>query len=192
MNRHARLTTAAALLFAAVQASGADWPPPQLGSPVIDKPLQRVATGKAYYLKVIHVYDAALYTADGRARFDAQTLDAGLCLQLRYLRTIRADQLIEAADTALASLSTPPTPAQQAGIATIHAAYRQVDEGDRYTLCTQGTRTWLRRDDRDGPGETVAQVDQPGFGALYLGIWLGPHALSPKLRDALLAQSSDD
>lgn len=165
-----------------VMAADGNWPPAQLSIEGLQTPLRLAQTGKAYYLRVIHVYDAALYTTDGHAAFDSQTLGRGICLQLRYLREIRADQLIEASDTSLANLDPPPDDALQAGIARIHAAYRDVKEGDRYTLCAQGTRTWLMRD-----GTQVASLDQPGFGALYLGVWLGPHALSPKLREALLA-----
>ena len=64
----------------------------------------------------------------------------------------------------------------------LHLAYRPVEKGDCYVLQydpEQGTRLVLNQ-------QSLITITEPGFKAVYFGIWLGDDPLSPRLKDNLL------
>jgi hypothetical protein len=145
--------------------------------PTPDLSLRGESIGKWIFFSI---YDAKLYLpAQSQA---SQVLSESLPgrLQICYLREIRKDQLIEAAQHVLDDLSLSET--QQAQINALHAAYRDVKEGDCFVMDYQ-PRTGLTLYFN---GQPVHQESDPSFKATYWQVWLGQQPLSERVRDQLL------
>ncbi len=142
--------------------------------------LERKASAPVHYARVIHVYDAALY---GPPELPAPALaerSATACLVIEYRLAVSAERLREAAETVLRRQQTDLTPLAPR-IARLHAAYRDVTEGDRFALChapQAGTTLWLN-------GRELVTVEGDDFARAYFGIWLGEKPIAPPLREAV-------
>lgn len=146
-----------------------------------DTVLELKGTGDVYYARLIHVYDAALY---GPAQTPAPELlasGAPACLELVYRVGLDRDKFVLAAERILARQHADLSPLRPR-IDALHAAYRDVSEGDRYRLCyTPEVGTELALNDT-----ALIRIEGEDFARTYLGIWLGAQPLSDRLRDALL------
>ena len=94
---------------------------------------------------------------------------------------VSAERLREAADTVLRRQQVDLAPLA-ARVARLHAAYRDVAEGDRFTLChapQTGTTLLLN-------GEALVSIEGDDFAQAYFGIWLGEEPIAPRLREAVL------
>jgi len=146
-----------------------------------DRQLELRSTGSAYYARFIHVYDAALYApADTRPE---QLLDSATakCLALSYRVSLKGSDIRKAAEKVLSRQHADLAP-WEADLARLHAAYRDVGDGDEYALCHHprtGTELSLN-------GVPLTRIETPGFDALYFGIWLREDAISRSLRDDLV------
>lgn len=145
-----------------------------------------IGTGKAYYLKFIQVYDAALYSEDLPGGEDILSTNVSKCLHLQYSVAIEKDDFITAANNVL-KRQYPIKKLDRVSneIAALHDGYRSVSKGDRYTLC-------YNREDKtttlDLNGERLVSIQSPEFAGIYFSIWLGSHApLDENLRQSLLA-----
>lgn len=148
-----------------------------------DHALQRIGSGTARYAGIIRVYDAALYAPARSARADILDTDVPKRLEIVYHRSIEAELLAEAAQHTLERQHGPDVLERwRSAIQKLHAAYRDVSDGDRFALAvTPGQGVALEFNGRE-----VARIDEPEFGRIYFGIWLGDMPLSASLRDALL------
>jgi hypothetical protein len=148
-----------------------------------DTNLVRLGQGTARYARFIPVYDAALYIDQNAGSRDY--LDPGIAkrLDIVYRTSIKASDMITAAEHALARQHSDATLARwRAEIDALHAAYRDVRSGDRYALVFQpGEGLWLEFNDKP-----VIHIAAAGFAQLYLGIWLGDPPLSERLKQALI------
>ena len=153
-----------------------------------DTSLVRLGQGTAHYARFIPVYDAALYIDHNAGSQDY--LDPGTAkrLDIVYRTSIKASDMITAAERTLARQHSDVTLARwRAEIDALHAAYRDVSSGDRYTLVFQpGDGLWLEFN-----GKPVIHVAAAGFSQLYLGIWLGDPPLSERLKQALINHSGN-
>ena len=143
--------------------------------------LERKASAPVHYARIFHVYDAALY---GPAELPARALAAvpvTACLVIEYRMDVSAARLREAAETVLRRQQADLTPLA-ARIARLHAAYRDVVEGDRFALChaPESGTTLLLND------EVLVTVEGDDFARAYFGIWLGEEPIAPPLREAVL------
>jgi hypothetical protein len=153
-----------------------------------DTHLVRLGQGTAHYARFIPVYDAALYIDQDAGSQDY--LDPGTAkrLDIVYRTSIKAGDMITAAERTLARQHSDATLARwRAEIDALHAAYRDVSSGDHYALVFQpgdGLRLEFN-------GKPVIHVAAAGFAQLYLGIWLGDPPLSERLKQALLNPSGN-
>ena len=146
--------------------------------------------GEVRYLGFIKVYDAALYadTANGgQVVMDAET---SRCLKLTYDVSLAVKDFVLGAETILARQhSLEGISKLRKEIDMLHAAYRDVQKGDSYSLCynaPQGVTTLSLNDT-----ELVA-VPSKEFAEAYFGIWLGAvQPIDEKLRDQLLSGSGN-
>lgn len=150
---------------------------------IAEHTLRRIGTGTARYAGVIRVYEAALYAPSASTR--AQILDAAVPrrLEIVYRRPLDAQLLAAVAAQTLERQHGAETLRHwQAQIDSLHAAFRDVSDGDRLALTMAPEHgLWLEFNGRE-----VARINKPQFGRLYFGIWLGDPPLSASLRDALL------
>ena len=143
--------------------------------------------GTANYL-LFEVYEARLYLPAAIAASAALQSETRRRLSLRYKLAIKRNDIELAAWSTLQKqwpaevLSSKKTLLDQ-----LHAAMRDVNEGDVYTL-----------DYRPEQGLTLSLNDQAVWqggdarlAEMYFGIWLGEAALSPELRLALLGNTQD-
>ncbi len=131
-----------------------------------------------------NLYTAALYAPSGTHSSAAVLADIPKSLILHYHRTIRADQIIKAAEHNLRKNPANDMTALRSDIDTLHEAFVNVEKGDTYELKYE-----------PGKGTTLlfngeAKITVPGFDfhRAYFGIWLSDYSINSKLRDGLLGQ----
>lgn len=147
-----------------------------------DRELQRKGSDAVHYARLFHVYDAALYVPIGVAPVEVTAGPAPACLVIAYRMSVPAKRLRGAADAVLQRQVDDIRPLA-ARIARLHAAYRDVEDGDRYTLCyAPGHGTTLELND-----ELLVTVEGGDFARAYFGIWLAEEPIAPRLRETLLA-----
>lgn len=148
-------------------------------------PLYLAGLGTARYL-LWRVYEAALYLPPGTTPTAALDESTPRCLELRYLREVKAADIRRTADTILARQLDADTLARlRPAVETLHRAYRDVGPGDRYRLChLPGAPLRLYFN-----GRLAAEVAARDLARAYFAIWLGERApISEDLRRRLLAR----
>lgn len=159
---------------------------PVHGSPIDNMELH--GEGQAYYLKFIKVYDAALYTKQPASEEEILQGTVSKCLLLEYDVSLKQKDFVKAADTVLARQFSPAQLEEvQDEIDTLHSAYKDVKDGDKYTLCydSQENSTVLSYN-----GAEIAKIVSKSFARVYFSIWIGKESpLDEKLRDNLLARN---
>ncbi len=107
----------------------------------------------------------------------------GRRLAFTYTRDLKAKDLVEKANEALAEQNSPEQlAAYKEPLDAIQAAYIDVKENDAYTITAiPGKGTWLHLN-----GEELYSNDDGEFGLWYLNIWLGDPPIDAKLKKALM------
>lgn len=145
--------------------------------------LELKATAYAYYLRWIKIYKAALYGLPGVEARRLLDMRTPMCLDIHYLKPIGREIFIEAAEKILRRQhGKRELQDLRNGIEQLHRAYKDVEPGDRYSLCyspKDGTTLLLN-------GEPQVTVEGRDFARAYLGIWLGRQPLSESLRNELI------
>lgn len=136
------------------------------------------------WMSIIKVYDARLHLGAGEPPTKVFA-DIPIRLQLTYHRGFTAAEIIKGGDTLLArNVKAETLAALRERLELINRAYRDVREGDSYTLTyVPGKGTTLRLN--GSPLVTIAGQD---FAAAYFRIWLGDDPISESMRDALLGR----
>lgn len=156
-------------------------------SMAIPDDMEMVGEGKAKYLGMITVYDAALYIRGKSVPADILSPEISRCLKLDYAVEVSAEDIVKAANTILYRQHDKDRLRRlEAEIDELHGSYGKVVKGDNYTLCYDAAvkSTTLYRN-------RVPQVEivSEEFAEIYFGIWLGPkEPLSDKLRNSLLGR----
>lgn len=146
-----------------------------------DLPLR--GAGTATWMRVVNVYDAALFAPVNAGSRQLLSDDVPVKLELAYHTRVTAAQIIKAAEVVLERQHGPGVlDTYRDQIRQLHASYRDVSRGDRYRLeLKPGQGVHLYMND-----ELLITLEDEAFGRLYLGIWLGEDPLSDNLRTALL------
>lgn len=133
----------------------------------------------------LDVYVMALYL-DDCGRLPGRPTAGARRLEIAYKRGFDGPQFADAAEKILKrSFDEAALAPLRARIDTLHAAYRRVEPGDRYTL------TYVPDVGTELAWNGTALVTVPGadFADAYFDIWLGPKPADEDLRDRLLAPS---
>lgn len=150
--------------------------------------MKLLGKGEFHYLGFIKVYDAALYVDGEIPEQGILAADVSRCLQLTYEVSLEVKDFVLAAETVLSRQHSPEKIAElRKEIDTLHAAYKDVKQGDSYFLCysaaTQQTTLTLNST------ELVA-VTSADLAAAYFGIWLGEtKPVDEQLRAGLLPET---
>lgn len=133
---------------------------------------------------ILKVYVAALYRDDCDSSAGILE-DVPKRLEISYMRGFRAEQFGEAAEKVLErTFSEEELAPLRERIARMAAAYRSVEEGDRYALTYRpGVGTELALN-----GEPLVTVRGADFASAYFAIWLGSEPVDEGLREELLSQ----
>ena len=119
------------------------------------------------------LYDATLYSADGRYRPAARPL----ALSLHYARDIDRDDLLAATREEWQRLGQVPARHQAAWLAQLAAIWPDIRAGDRLTLYVDpsgASQFWLG-------SRVLGEVAQPEFAPAFLAIWLDERRRDPAL-----------
>jgi len=160
--------------------------PGWVGATNISPDLKRLGQGKVYFMSFIKVYDASLYSSELADTQGILSGDVSKCLHLEYMVDIEKSDFVKAAN---AVLSRQFTQEQLAGISndidTLHQGYRDVQDGDTYTLCYNSADSITTLSYNGG---VLVSIGSPGFSEVYFSIWLGQNQpLDETLRNDLLA-----
>lgn len=155
-------------------------------SAAIPAQLTLLGSGEVRYLGLIRVYQASLYGSPEATRETILDPSTSRCLKLDYEVGLSVDNFVEAAETVLErqglDLENSPVKAQ---IDLLHRHYRDVQEGDSYSLCYHAETGTT---DLNLNGEQLVSVPSPDFATVYFGIWLAEQEpLSQSLRRQLLS-----
>ena len=136
------------------------------------------------WMSIVKVYDARLHLGTGEPPTKVFA-DIPVRLQLTYHRGFTAAEIIKGGDTLLArNVKADSLAALRERLALINRAYRDVREGDSYTLTyVPGKGTTLRLN-----GSPLVTIPGHDFAAAYFRIWLGDDPISESMRDALLGR----
>ena len=143
-----------------------------------------IGTTTFRWMSVIKVYDARLHLGAGEPPTKVFA-DIPVRLQLTYHRGFTAAEIIKGGDTLLArNVKAETLVSLRERLELINRAYRDVREGDRYTLTyAPGKGTTLRLN-----GSPLVTIPGHDFAAAYFRIWLGDDPISESMRDALLGR----
>jgi len=146
--------------------------------------------GKAYYLNIIKVYNASLYSSEILPKDKILSSDVSKCLELEYAVDVTRKDFITAANKVLRRQFGPERlQGIERELNTLHEGYRDVEEGDTYTLCYRDAdeTTTLSLN-----GNEIVSISSADFAEVYFSIWLGSNnPLDTNLRNSLLAAATD-
>ena len=136
------------------------------------------------WMSIVKVYDARLHLGAGEPSSKVFA-DIPVRLQLTYHRGFTAAEIIKGGDTLLArNVKADALVSLRERLELINRAYRDVREGDSYTLTyVPGKGTTLRLN-----GSPLVTVPGHDFAAAYFRIWLGDDPISKSMRDTLLGR----
>jgi hypothetical protein len=148
--------------------------------------LQLRGVGRVKYLRVFDVYVGALYLPPQSASESALE-EIPKRLELAYLRDIPADKIVEAGEEFLKRNTTAAERGRlRPKLDRINALYRDVRQGDRYTLTyVPGRGTTLALNER-----VLGEIPGDEFARAYYKIWLGDSPVSETFRDRILRDTS--
>jgi hypothetical protein len=136
------------------------------------------------WMSIVKVYDARLHLGTGEPPTKVFA-DIPVRLQLTYHRGFTAAEIIKGGDTLLArNVKAETLTALRERLELVNRAYRDVREGDSYTLTyVPGKGTTLRLN-----GSPLVTIPGHDFATAYFRIWLGDDPISESMRDALLGR----
>ena len=142
-------------------------------------------TGRLVWMRMVTVYDAALYLPGDVVGRDVLK-DVPKRLELRYHISIKGPKFGESAVPFLEkNLPREELARLKPRLEQLNGLYRDVKEGDRYALTyVPGKGTALSLN-----GEPLGTIEGADFAAAYFTIWLGAKPISDTMRDDLIGEA---
>jgi Chalcone isomerase-like len=153
----------------------------KLEAAVLGQVLPLRGTSRLVWMRIVTVYDAALYLPAEVPGRDSLT-DVPKRVELRYHVSIKGKKFGKSAEPYLEKNVTPEALARlRPRIEQLNRLYRDVREGDRYALTyAPGKGTTLSLNN-----EPLGTIEGADFAAAYYTIWLGAKPISDSMRDEL-------
>jgi hypothetical protein len=138
-------------------------------------------TGRLVWMRMVTVYDAALYLPGDVPGKDALK-DVPKRLELRYHISIKGEKFGESAVPFLEkNVAAEELARLKPRLEQLNRIYRDVKEGDRYALdYAPGKGTTLSLN-----GSPLGTIEGADFAFAYFAIWLGAKPISDTMRDEL-------
>jgi hypothetical protein len=186
-----RLITALILAGPVFQSSPVIAGPPAKFAPDVAVNGQTIplrGTGRLVWMRLVTVYDAALYLPADIPGKDVLT-DVPKRLELSYHISIKGPKFGESAEPYLEKNVPPQDLAKlRPRIEQLNKLYRDVKEGDRYALTyAPGKGTTLSLN--NAPLGTIEGAD---FASAYFAIWLGAKPIGNAMRDNLTGMTKSN
>jgi len=143
-------------------------------------------TGRLVWMRMVSVYDAALYLpADVQGKDVLR--DVPKQLELRYHISIKGEKFGESAVPFLEkNVPREELARLKPRLEQLNRLYRDVKEGDRYALTyAPGKGTTLSLN-----GSPLGTIEGADFAAAYFAIWLGAKPISDTMRDELMGTTT--
>jgi len=142
-------------------------------------------TGRLVWMRVVTIYDAALYLPADVPGKDVLR-DVPKRLELRYHISIKGEKFGESAVPFLEkNVPREELARLKPRLEQLNGLYRDVKEGDRYALTyVPGKGTALSLN-----GEPLGTIEGADFAAAYFTIWLGAKPISDTMRDDLIGEA---
>ena len=139
-------------------------------------------TGRLVWMRVVTIYDAALYLPADVPGKDVLR-DVPKRLELRYHISIKGEKFGESAVPFLEkNVPREELARLKPRLEQLNGLYRDVKEGDRYALdYAPGKGTTLSLN-----GSPLGTIEGADFAAAYYAIWLGAKPISDTMRDELM------
>jgi len=144
---------------------------------------QALGAGRMRYL-LWDVFDATLWAPAGFR--GSQYFEHAFALELRYLRKLSAASLVDSSLQEMRRMGQLDAGKLAQWTSAMQSAFVDVQPGDRITGVHTpgvGARFYFN-------GNLRATVDDAAFARAFFGIWLSPATSEPRLRSALLADST--
>jgi len=144
----------------------------------------RLAGASRFTFWGFNVYDASLWVEPGFA--PAALARQRFALELRYLRNFKGSDIAQRSIDEMRRQADFSEAQAQAWLQAMQRAFPDVASGDRLTglhLPGRGARFYAN-------GRLTAEITDAEFAPLFFGIWLSERTSEPRLRLALLGQSS--
>jgi hypothetical protein len=181
----ASVLTAAVLATESIRYAVADAPDtvPALVATQL-RPARLAAEGELRFLG-FRVYTARLWV-HAPANDPMLLLQQPLALELRYLRSLMGETIVEGSDKEIARLGQG-SPAQRAQWSVqMSRIFPDVREGDRLTgVLDPGKGVRFFHNDRP-----LGAIDDPAFARAFFSIWLDERTQAPSLRQSLVQRMS--
>ena len=138
-------------------------------------------TGRLVWMRIVTVYDAALYLP-AEVPGKAVLTDVPKRLELSYHISIKGEKFGRSAEPYLEkNVAREELARLKPRIEQLNGLYREVKEGDRYALTyAPGKGTTLSLN-----GEPLGNIAGADFASAYYAIWLGEKPISDAMRDDL-------
>jgi len=127
------------------------------------------------------VYTARLWV-HGNARNTADLLQQPLALELRYLRNLSGETIVEGSDKEIARLGFGDAAQRTRWSSQMARVFPSVKEGDRLTGLFDPARG-VRFFHNDQP---IGAIDDAEFGRAFPSIWLDERTQAPSLRQSVM------
>ena len=127
------------------------------------------------------IYESSLYTPTGQYHPDIRPLR----LEIKYLRQIKADDLIEQTAKEWQAQGLHDS-RHGAWLETLGTLWPDVRKHDvlALSITEDGSAAFTFN------GEPLGVIEDPDFGSAFAGIWLSPTTTRPELRAALIGEAN--
>lgn len=140
---------------------------------------------------VFDVYDSQLRSPSGQYQVNMPSMDQPLALELTYLRSISAQQLLEATQEQWVKMGYQQqkiTP----WLSQLASVFPDVEKNDVLALVSEGQRCQFYQRQSGQVSMTASkQFEQADLCQAFLAIWIGSQTQYPKLRQALIGVNND-
>jgi hypothetical protein len=130
------------------------------------------------------VYDSRLWRGEAAVPGDAWS-SVPLALEIAYLRALKGPQIAERSLIEMRRQRDLAPDEAGRWLKAMQAAFPDVKAGDRIVgvaVPDAGMRFYVN-------GRRTAEIAEPEFARLFVGIWLAPQSSQPALRQALLGRA---
>ncbi|MDA0781542.1 MAG: chalcone isomerase family protein [Rickettsiales bacterium] len=124
-----------------------------------------------------HVYDASLYSTDGKFSFDKT-----FALKLDYKRKLEGEKIAERSAEEMRKIGFNDEVTLAGWFSQMRSIFPNVDNGNYITgIYIPGENTIFYMD-----GKKIGEISDKEFGKWFFGIWLSKKTSEPELRSKLL------